>query len=117
MSTGELRRGPGWWMDLNGIWNPPELWPEENPPLPDWHRNDDGTWLAPDDVPHVGQPEDNLAAGPTPEPVVSLEYMSYEPAPSVDDSVELRKAASAALIAAIIAGMVACGLVVLLLLF
>ena len=47
MSTSELRRGPGWWMDLDGQWNPPELWPEASPPLPGWIRAADGNWHAP----------------------------------------------------------------------
>lgn len=47
MSTSELRRGPGWWMDLEGQWNPPEEWPESNPPLPGWVRDPDGLWTEP----------------------------------------------------------------------
>lgn len=47
MSTSELRRGPGWWMDLEGQWNPPEEWPEDNPPLPGWTRGADGRWFDP----------------------------------------------------------------------
>lgn len=47
MSTSELRRGPGWWMDLDGSWNPPESWPESSPPLPGWIRSADGTWHEP----------------------------------------------------------------------
>lgn len=48
MSTSELRRGPGWWMDLDGQWNPPEEWPEANPPLPGWVRGSDGRWFDPE---------------------------------------------------------------------
>lgn len=47
MSTSELRRGPGWWMDLNGQWNPPESWPESSPPLPGWTRDASGKWSEP----------------------------------------------------------------------
>ena len=47
MSTSELRRGPGWWMDLEGQWNSPESWPESSPPLPGWTRGTDGLWHAP----------------------------------------------------------------------
>lgn len=47
MSTSELRRGPGWWMDLEGQWKPPEEWPEATPPLPGWTRGNDGKWFQP----------------------------------------------------------------------
>jgi hypothetical protein len=50
MSTSELRRGPGWWMDLEGQWNPPEEWPESSPPLPGWIRGADGLWTEPAEV-------------------------------------------------------------------
>ncbi len=43
-----MRRGPGWWMDLDGKWRPPEEWPENTPPLPGWVIGEDGTWSAPD---------------------------------------------------------------------
>ena len=59
MSASDLRRGPGWWMDLDGEWNPPELWPESSPPLPGWNRSDDGTWIAP--------LEESADEGPVPE--------------------------------------------------
>ena len=48
--TSETRRGPGWWMDLEGVWNPPELWPESTPPLDGWVRGDDGRWSPPTEV-------------------------------------------------------------------
>lgn len=41
------RRGPGWWMDEEGIWRSPEFWPEDFPPIPGWHREQDGRWRAP----------------------------------------------------------------------
>ena len=44
MSTSELRRGPGWWMDLDGSWKPPQDWPEATPPLPGWTRDASGAW-------------------------------------------------------------------------
>ncbi|MFT7476560.1 MAG: hypothetical protein ACI81L_003515 [Verrucomicrobiales bacterium] len=44
MTTSELRRGPGWWMDLDGSWKPPQDWPEASPPLPGWTRDTQGTW-------------------------------------------------------------------------
>lgn len=47
MSASETRKGPGWWMALDGGWNPPELWPESTPPLPGWVRGADGRWSAP----------------------------------------------------------------------
>ena len=36
-------------MDEDGIWRSPELWPEDFPPIPGWHREQDGTWRAPID--------------------------------------------------------------------
>ncbi len=50
MAASESREGPGWWMDSEGGWNPPETWPEATPPLPGWVRNANGEWLAPDSV-------------------------------------------------------------------
>lgn len=47
MATSETRKGPGWWMALDGGWNPPELWPESTPPLPGWVRGVNGRWSAP----------------------------------------------------------------------
>jgi hypothetical protein len=37
-------------MDLEGQWNPPEEWPESNPPLPGWTRGADGLWTQPGEV-------------------------------------------------------------------
>lgn len=42
------RGGPGWWMDLDGIWRAPEEWPEDVPPLSGWVRGVDGRWGPPD---------------------------------------------------------------------
>ena len=50
MAVSGTRRGPGWWMDRDGGWNPPELWPESTPPLPGWVRNDKARWEAPPEV-------------------------------------------------------------------
>lgn len=50
MAVSGTRRGPGWWMDRDGGWNPPELWPETTPPLPGWVRNENGRWEAPMEV-------------------------------------------------------------------
>lgn len=63
MSTSELRRGPGWWMDLDGQWNPPEEWPEATPPLPGWVRDADGFWTEPPELDECADPE-----APPPEP-------------------------------------------------
>lgn len=41
------RGGPGWWLDPEGIWRAPAVWPEDYPPLEGWVRNGDGTWSAP----------------------------------------------------------------------
>lgn len=61
MSTSELRRGPGWWMDLEGQWKPPEEWPEATPPLPGWKRGTDGLWF---EQPFVEDLHDELDAQP-----------------------------------------------------
>ena len=42
-----LRGGAGWWMDLDGVWRPPEQWPEDTPPLDGWERGVDGRWCPP----------------------------------------------------------------------
>ena len=47
MSASEVRQGPGWWMDSDGSWNPPETWPESTPPLPGWVRSTNGLWSKP----------------------------------------------------------------------
>lgn len=31
-------------MDSDGVWQPPERWPEDTPPIDGWVRRDDGTW-------------------------------------------------------------------------
>lgn len=41
------RAGPGWWMDIDGVWHSPREWPEDDPPLDGWARGDDGFWHAP----------------------------------------------------------------------
>lgn len=41
------RGGPGWWLDREGIWRAPAVWPEDYPPIEGWVRNEDGTWSAP----------------------------------------------------------------------
>jgi hypothetical protein len=76
MSTSELRRGPGWWMDLEGQWNPPEEWPESNPPLPGWVRDPDGSWCEPAisdaDLEPPLYETDSVAAGLTGRPIPEL---------------------------------------------
>lgn len=41
------RGGAGWWMDPQGVWRPPEEWPEETAPFDGWKRGEDGRWSAP----------------------------------------------------------------------
>jgi len=36
-------------MDLDGTWNPPEEWPDSNPPLPGWVQGNDGRWGPPEE--------------------------------------------------------------------
>ncbi len=41
------RGGAGWWMDSDGVWRPPEEWPEDTPPVEGWERHPDGRWKGP----------------------------------------------------------------------
>ncbi len=34
-------------MDDKGEWRPPQEWPEDDPPIPGWTRQDSGRWAAP----------------------------------------------------------------------
>lgn len=47
------RGGAGWWMDPDGVWQPPEAWPEDTPPVDGWERGIDGRWAAPPSAPAV----------------------------------------------------------------
>lgn len=49
-TRGNKRGGPGWWMDLDGVWRAPQQWPEDTPPLDGWIRSSDGQWHAPTPV-------------------------------------------------------------------
>lgn len=73
-------------MDQEGRWNPPEEWPDSNPPLPGWVQGSDGRWTAPDgasqlpafdidDVPPSRPIADvaNPVAGDSPEPQLTVE--------------------------------------------
>ena len=42
------RGGVGWWMDLDGVWRPPQEWPEDTPPVDGWRRHEDGSWHPPE---------------------------------------------------------------------
>jgi len=103
VSTDELRRGPGWWMDDEGVWNPPSLWPENTPPLPGWERAADGLWhevenSVPPPLPRELQQE----AGPAGRSV-KLGYVEYEPIPQSDSVDQRHRAVNAAAVAAGIA--------------
>lgn len=41
------RVGPGWWMDESGRWQPPEVWPEDYPPIRGWLPDPNGGWRPP----------------------------------------------------------------------
>jgi hypothetical protein len=41
------RGGPGWWLDLDGIWRAPTEWPEDTPPIEGWTRGTGGGWKPP----------------------------------------------------------------------
>ena len=137
MSSSDVRRGPGWWMDLEGGWNPPEEWPEPTPPLPGWVRNDEGSWRPPTD-------EEGAVREPTPSEVAEdqrsvpnhrvprataqepdhrspLRYATHhrharDPETQTSENTTARRALSAAALAAITASMIAGGMVLLLLL-
>lgn len=83
-----LRRGPGWWMDPDGNWNPPEAWPESTPPLPDWVRDENGRWHAPDvpapaaleAVPDLEEPEPAPTVDPAPTSASPVQPVRTPPA-------------------------------------
>ncbi|MGI9606999.1 MAG: hypothetical protein ACR2P0_12745 [Acidimicrobiales bacterium] len=135
MTASDVRRGPGWWMDLDGGWNPPEEWPENSPPLPGWERGPDGSWRPPSD-------DEGAIRDPSPAEVAANDQIDAEAvrtpiaqqppavrsqftlttAPPVEYVVVeqtsgVRRAFGAAFAAAITASMIAGGVVLLLLLF
>ncbi len=128
MSASDVRRGPGWWMDLEGDWNPPETWPDDSPPLPGWRRNGEGRWEPPasaDGSLREGTDDDAAEvvglAAPDPEPArprVNLTYADRSAAPSTPAVSSYRgpsiwSAIQAAVIAAVVAAMIAVGSIVL----
>lgn len=137
MSTNGVRRGPGWWMDLEGSWNPPEDWPETSPPLPGWVRGESGSWSGPAGSPVIQPaPEPGATARgevgstvtkPTlsravlrPVAKANLHYAAndqHEDPNPRERSNTARRAVNAAVLAAITASMIAGGAVLLLLLF
>lgn len=127
MSASDVRRGPGWWMDLEGGWNPPETWPEPTPPLPGWIRTVHGHWAPPDgsnvpaedDVPPTEagsapaetsagtEPADRIRLGLTYADQSTARPVAYPTGPSV------RSAVMASLAAALTVIMIATGAIVL----
>lgn len=107
-------------MDRDGVWNPPELWPEDSPPLPGWTRTDDGRWIEPlplqppDLPPGVATTHPNGGGTPT------LGYVEYEriqePTPTHKPTHQRNRAISAAAVAAGAAVALAAVLVTILLL-
>lgn len=77
MAASETRQGPGWWMDPQGGWNPPENWPESTPPLPGWIRGSNGLWSSPDMI--------------TPAPVADASTLNLSPGRS-EPLIDLRDA-------------------------
>ena len=47
------RRGPGWWMDGEGVWREPADWPGDSPPISGWVKGEDEKWSAPPELPLV----------------------------------------------------------------
>jgi hypothetical protein len=96
MSTSELRRGPGWWMDLEGQWNPPEEWPEATPPLPGWTRGHDGLWSQPAFIENLHKDNDGSTAGKltqstTKRPVLDIGMSSIPSLDSLKHDAEVQK--------------------------
>lgn len=145
MSASDTRRGPGWWMDLDGDWNPPEEWPESTPPLPGWTQTGDGRWEPPTDELGAVRPptdqeiaaqprlsESNETAVPVPPPITpptrkpaapetgsrpALSYAEYAPLhSSAERGPSTSWALQAAAIAAAAALIIGLGMTVLLLL-
>lgn len=81
MSTSELRRGPGWWMDLDGQWKPPEEWPESSPPLPGWIRDADGRWCEP--APSDSEMVDTDESVPLGRPIPEVSMPPEVPVPNI----------------------------------
>lgn len=95
MSTSELRRGPGWWMDLEGQWNPPEEWPEATPPLPGWTRSNDGLWSQPSFVRDLHDDSNHSTAvapkqSTTKRPVLDIGSSSIPSLDSLKDNAEVQ---------------------------
>ncbi len=93
-------------MDLDGKWNPPEVWPEADPPLPGWLRGEDGRWHAPAVVPEESV-DDHTAGGDDAQPRPRLTIVARDtvrtttPLPPVGPP--LRLAAISALLAGLVA--------------
>lgn len=81
MAASETRQGPGWWMDPDGGWNPPENWPEATPPLPGWIRGTNGLWSAPEMI--------------TPAPVVDASTLDLTSSHKAGAVIDLASRASA----------------------
>ena len=127
MSASDVRRGPGWWMDLDGDWNPPETWPERTPPLPGWRLSELGHWEPPAAADgslrelteaDTARLESSTVNGDGSERArVSLTYADRSAAsrtPVIQyRGPSIRSAVLAALAAAVIATMIATGLIVL----
>ena len=127
MSASDVRRGPGWWMDLEGGWNPPETWPEPSPPLPGWIRSVDGRWVprdgeaeaaaaAEDDGAGIEDAEQRSDDSSDDRPRLKLTYAerpAQAPVVHPDLGPSVRSAVLAALAAAVIAAMIATGMIVL----
>lgn len=87
MAVSHTREGPGWWMDRDGGWNPPELWPESTPPLPGWVLQPNGRWEAPIEVdPHTTEVAPVIDLTETDEPSSSLTPAPLHAAPGPEDA-------------------------------
>ena len=121
MSASDVRRGPGWWMDLEGGWNPPDTWPDASPPLPGWTQSDDGQWVSPTAAELAPNDADSAIAEvadstEVERPRLGLTYAERTSGAPVTPRLHhpsLRSAVMAAIAAAVIAAMIATGLIVL----
>jgi hypothetical protein len=93
-------------MDVEGVWNPPELWPEASPPLPGWTRDEKGRWNEPAPLAPPPLPAEIAAHQPEVDERLELGYIEYEPTGHETEAasgVEPVRALSAAALAAGIA--------------
>jgi len=103
-------------MDVEGVWNPPELWPESSPPLPGWTRDERGHWREPAPLSPPPLPLGIAPQQPVVDDRLELGYIEYEATADADAEFEASVEPGRALGAAAIAAGIALLLIIILLL-